>query len=68
MTAAPTTVFATERLLVRLATVADAALFAALWQDPAVMTHVGFPHGLGVSHDEIVDTLQQQVTLQNSVE
>ena len=60
MTAAPTIVFITERLLVRLATVADAALFAALWQDPAVMTYVGFPHGLGMSHDEIVDQLQQQ--------
>ncbi|MBK8900544.1 MAG: GNAT family N-acetyltransferase [Anaerolineaceae bacterium] len=64
MTAQPaepaTTVFATERLIVRQAGVDDAAMFYALWNNPAVMTHVGFPNGLLITLEEITAQLQKQ--------
>ena len=53
-------VFQTPRLLVRQATVDDVGLFYALWSDPAVMTHVGFPNGLGMTRQEIEEQLQSQ--------
>ncbi|MBN1813051.1 MAG: GNAT family N-acetyltransferase [Anaerolineae bacterium] len=39
-------VFETERLIVRIATEDDVALFHALWTNPQVMTYVGFPQGI----------------------
>ena len=36
----------TERLVVRAATVEDIDLYYALWTEPRVMVHVGFPQGL----------------------
>ncbi|WP_420643423.1 GNAT family N-acetyltransferase [Candidatus Leptofilum sp.] len=52
--------FKTPRLTVRKATVADAGMFYALWSDPAVMTYVGFPNGLGMTQQEIEGKLQNQ--------
>lgn len=46
-------VLATERLLVRRATVDDVEMFYALWNNPQVMGNVGFPRGLGISREEI---------------
>jgi RimJ/RimL family protein N-acetyltransferase len=48
-----TTIFETARLCVRLANVEDAVLIQALWNDPRVMTYVGFPHGLGITLDQL---------------
>ena len=53
-------VFHTDRLTVQLAGVEDAELFYALWTDPAVMTHVGFPQGLPITQAEIVARLEKQ--------
>jgi len=48
-------VFETERLSVRTATEADVDLFYALWTNPAVMKHVGFPQGLPITREELMD-------------
>jgi RimJ/RimL family protein N-acetyltransferase len=48
-----TTVFETERLVVRTATEQDIDLLYALWTDPLVMSNVGFPHGLQITREEI---------------
>jgi RimJ/RimL family protein N-acetyltransferase len=53
-------VFHTERLTVQLAGVDDVALFYALWTNPAVMSHVGFPQGLPITQAEIVAKLEKQ--------
>jgi RimJ/RimL family protein N-acetyltransferase len=53
-------VFATERLWVRRATVADVAMFYALWNEPRVMGNVGFPRGLGISQEEIRAKIEAQ--------
>jgi RimJ/RimL family protein N-acetyltransferase len=50
-------VFTTERLNVRLATVDDADLYHRLWTDPQVMTNVGFPQGLRITREKILDRL-----------
>lgn len=47
------TVFATPRLLIRLATTNDADFFHQLWTDPRVMSHVGFPEGLPTTREKI---------------
>lgn len=60
MATSATTVFETERLRARTAVVDDADLFLALWTDPRVMTFVGFPHGLPITRDQIVDQLAAQ--------
>lgn len=60
MTQSATLVFTTERLIIRRATVADAAMYFALWNDPAVMTHVGFTHGLEMTLEEITAQLAKQ--------
>lgn len=52
-----TLVFTTERLIIRRATVADAAMYFTLWNDPAVMAHVGFDHGLEMTLEEITEQL-----------
>jgi len=53
-------VFETERLVVRTATVEDVDLFYALWTDPRVMKHVGFPQGLRITRSELNERLLEQ--------
>ena len=53
-------VLETERLVVRIATLADVDLFYALWTNPLVMKNVGFPFGLHVTHGEIEERLSKQ--------
>lgn len=53
-------VLETERLAVRLGTAEDAGLYFALWTNPRVMGHVGFPQGLPVTRDEIAQRLSRQ--------
>ena len=48
-------VFETERLRVRLAIEQDAGLIEHLWNDPQVMAHVGFPRGLGITADQVLE-------------
>lgn len=43
----------TPRLILRLATPADAAFLRSLWNDPRVMGFVGFPNGLGESEERL---------------
>lgn len=52
-------VFATDRLVVRLAELRDAARFHRLWSDSRVMTNVGFPRGLGTTLEEIQQRLSR---------
>jgi len=53
-------VFETPRLVVRFAAEADAELYLDLWTNPQVMSNVGFPNGLRITHDEIVQRLRAQ--------
>lgn len=53
-------VFETERLRVYVATPDDVELFCSLWTDPRVMRNVGFPRGLPITREQIVDQLQGQ--------
>jgi RimJ/RimL family protein N-acetyltransferase len=53
-------VFETERLMVRKATVDDAAHFYALWTNPQVMGYVGFPQGLKVTRRQIENMIREQ--------
>lgn len=50
----------TERLRIRRATVADADVYLELWTDPRVMTNVGFPQGLRITREEIVERLRRE--------
>jgi RimJ/RimL family protein N-acetyltransferase len=47
------TLIETERLVIRASAVEDAWLYVELWNDPRVMTNVGFPEGLGVTEDAV---------------
>ena len=58
--ARPAPVFETDRLSVRLATVDDADLFYALWTNGQVMRYVGFPNGLPIARQELVERLSKQ--------
>lgn len=53
-------VFETERLRVYVAAEEDTELFYSLWTDPRVMRNVGFPRGLPITREQIVDQLQGQ--------
>ena len=53
------TVFDTERLIVRATTAQDVDLLYELWTDPRVMAHVGFPHGLRTTQEEIENRLRK---------
>ncbi len=53
------TVFETTRLTIRTSAVEDAAMYVALWNDPRVMTNVGFPEGLGVTEGEIAENIRR---------
>jgi len=54
-------VFETRRLQVYVARPDDVELFYCLWTDPRVMRNVGFPQGLPITKEEIVEQLQGQV-------
>jgi RimJ/RimL family protein N-acetyltransferase len=60
MPSGPSVVFETERLVVRAASPDDVDLLYALWAEPRVMKHVGFPHGLRVTRSEVEDRLLKQ--------
>lgn len=45
--------FRTPRLVVRPATESDAPFIAALWSDPCVMRHVGFPCGIPTARVDV---------------
>lgn len=47
-----------QNLIIRDAAPKDAAQLAEWWNDGAVMAHAGFPRGLGVSPEEIRDSLK----------
>jgi RimJ/RimL family protein N-acetyltransferase len=53
-------IFETERLMIRAAGPEDVELFHQLWTDPRVMTNVGFPQGLPITHQEIREKLLAQ--------
>jgi RimJ/RimL family protein N-acetyltransferase len=53
-------IFETERLLVRVGTADDVDVFYALWTDPEVMKHVGFPSGLPVTRPQLKQRLSAQ--------
>ena len=55
-------VLETERLRIRTATTGDVDLFYALWTDPRVMKHVGFPQGLRLIRSELEERLSVQGT------
>ena len=55
-------VFETSRLIIRKAAVADVALYAALWNSPQVMRHVGFPQGLRITHADIEKKIEQRAS------
>ncbi|HPQ39164.1 MAG TPA: GNAT family N-acetyltransferase [bacterium] len=50
----------THRLTVAPALSHDSEFIAALWNHPAVMTHVGFPDGLGVTPEDIQQRLREE--------
>lgn len=49
------TVFETERLTIRKAGPDDADFLYALWKDPRVMRNVGFPEGLPITREKVLD-------------
>jgi len=53
-------IFDTERLQIRSAGRQDAALLFAIWTDPRVMTHVGYPQGLRITQKEIAERFAEQ--------
>ena len=53
-------VFETARLVVRKATLDDVAHFYALWTNPQVMAHVGFPQGLRVTRTQVENMIRDQ--------
>ncbi len=53
-------VFSTERLIIRRATTdeGDINLLFDLWNNPKVMTMVGFPKGLAIKKEDIIKTVE----------
>ncbi|MCX6092835.1 MAG: GNAT family protein [Candidatus Bipolaricaulota bacterium] len=52
-TADPAVQFETPRLVVRAAVAEDALFIEALWSDPRVTCHVGFPLGIPSARDDV---------------
>ena len=48
-----------ENLTIRQAEPADAKQLAAWWNDGAVMAHAGFPRGLGITEQKVVEGLSE---------
>jgi ribosomal-protein-alanine N-acetyltransferase len=57
-------VFETQRLYIRPAIPEDIELYIKLWTSPEVMHQVGFPKGLRVNRDELVDRLSSPMVLE----
>lgn len=55
-----TIVFETERCIVRPAAESDLDFYLALWTNPDVMRHMGFPQGIPVTPEEMRATLVRQ--------
>ena len=53
-------VLETGRLTIRTAAEDDADMFFSLWTDPSVMGNVGFPSGLRITREGIIEQLRQQ--------
>lgn len=60
MSGSGTIVFETERCIVRLAVESDLGFYMALWTNPDVMRHLGFPQGIPVTPEEMRATLIRQ--------
>lgn len=45
---------------IRNATSEDASALARWWNDGSVMSHAGFPNGLGISENQIIDDLNKE--------
>ena len=48
-----------QNLTIRSATINDAALLAAWWNDGAVMAHAGFPKGIGTTVSQVIDQIKR---------
>lgn len=48
-----------RNLIIRNATSEDAILLCKWWNDGKVMAHAGFPNGLGITEQSIVESLQK---------
>lgn len=46
-----------RNLTIRQADVADAKQLTAWWNDGTVMAHAGFPYGLGMNEEEVMEGL-----------
>ncbi len=46
-----------ENLTIRQAETTDAMQLAAWWNDGAVMAHAGFPRGLGITEEKVIEKL-----------
>ena len=46
-----------DKLCIRDATAKDARQLALWWNDGSIMAHAGFPYGLGISEEEIKESL-----------
>jgi RimJ/RimL family protein N-acetyltransferase len=55
-----TIVFETERLIVRLASEDDLDFYLALWTNPDVMRHMGFPRGIPMTRERMGEILSAQ--------
>ncbi len=55
-------IFETERLIIRKTTTSDedVSMFHSLWNNPKVMTLVGFPDGLHITKDEIRESIAKE--------
>jgi len=52
-----------ENLAIRLANVNDAEVLAKWWNDGKVMAHAGFPNGLGITVDEVIESIEKNATV-----
>lgn len=50
-----------ENLTIRNATADDARQLAEWWNSGSVMAHAGFPNGLGITAEEIIESLAKDV-------
>ena len=48
-----------DNLCIRDVVVEDAKALATWWNDGSVMAHAGFPYGLGISEEEIIESLSK---------
>lgn len=55
-----TIVFETERLIVRPAVESDLDFYLALWTNPEVMRHMGFPQGIPLTRERMGEILSAQ--------